>query len=154
MPSIGKQYFNSPSHLDPYPNLKPEDLEEEMKLAKKLGVTPAQAGTAEFEEILQQDEGQVKWVITKNGELWFIPKNVNGNEIAHTVMTNGDGVIMAGDANIVQWESELGYPYTVLELTNQSGHYQPISDRLEMAKIIFEANNITVPDGSIQPYIP
>lgn len=139
--------------LEPYPNLKPEDLEEEVKLAEELGVTPAQAGTPEFEAMLQ-DGGQVKWVITKNGELWFIPKNVDGTEIAHAVMTNGDEVLVAGDANIVQWEMEPGSSYTVLELTNQSGHYQPASNRLEIAKIIFEANHIAVPDSSIQPFTP
>ena len=52
-----------------------------------------------FQQTIQN--GPVKWAITTDGELSFIPKYVNGEEIPHTVITGGADVYSVGEATIM-----------------------------------------------------
>jgi len=138
-------------------NQFPELLEVETALARELGVKPAQAGTPEFDQMIQNAEQsgeKLKWVITQDGELWFIPAKVGDKEIYHSVITNGGDVIAAGETEIMSsWKP--GSKYITLDLTNRSGHYEPSPASLyQIAKSVFERNGICVPSGSVYAYIP
>ena len=124
-----------------FPNTLPDRLADETELAKELGVTPVQVGQPGFDKAINEDDGQVKWVITKDGELWIIPKYVDNQEIAHSVIANGGDVIAAGEATIAGSDGS----YIGLEITNHSGHYQPSVESLNVAREIFKEYGITFP---------
>ncbi len=122
-----------------FPNTMPENLEEEQALAKELGVTPVQVGQPGFDKII--NEGDIKWVVTVDGELWIIPHTVGNDEIKHSIITNGGDVIAAGDANIAGSNGQ----YIGIDISNNSGHYLPSEESLEIAKKIFESYGIKFP---------
>ena len=138
-------------------NQFPEMLDFETALAKEPGVEPAQAGAPEFDQMVQNVEQKgekLKWVVTQDSELWFIPAKVNDNEISHSVITNGGDVIAAGETEIMSsWDC--GFKYITLDLTSRSGHYEPSPASLgRIAQLVFERNGIYVPPDSIHVYIP
>jgi len=144
------------SDAEVHSNQLPESLKVETALAKELGVEPVQVGMPEFDQMVQnaeQNGEKLKWVVTQDGELWFIPARVDDNEIYHSVITNGGDVIAAGETEIMSsWES--GFKYIALDLTNHSGHYKPSPASLDqIAKLVFEQNGIYVPPDSMHPHI-
>ncbi len=79
------------------------------------------------------NEGAIKWVVTENGELLVAPSIV-----AHTVLTNGDGVVAAGEALIAVDGNER----TCIEINTKSEHYQSDERSLEIGQRAFEAFGI------------
>ena len=71
-----------------------------------------------------------------------MPKYVQGQEISHTVITNGEPVLAAGEADITGFDSY----YYLLNINNHSGHYQPSLSSLEIGKEAFKASGINIPD--------
>jgi RHS repeat-associated protein len=115
-----------------FENTMPERLDMELRSAKNLGVEPMSPDDPGFEDLV--NGGKVKWAVTKEGDLKFIPHDVNGTEIYHTVITGGEPVLAAGEADI----SGAGGQYWVTEITYHSGHYLPDMNSLEnVAKPLF-----------------
>lgn len=114
------------------PNQLPGNLDDELDLAKNLGVHPIKAGTPQFDQIV--NEGTIKWAVTLQRELVIIPKYVASYEIAHTVLTNGQPVLAAGQAEI----TGAAGMYWGLEINNHSGHFRPSLASLEIGKELFE----------------
>lgn len=98
-------------------NQQPEALEEELELARKLGVKPASVDSPDF--LRYANEGPIKWVITRNGELKIIPRTWRGQEITHAVASDGEPVLAAGEADI----AVLGSTRFGASITPHSGHY-------------------------------
>jgi hypothetical protein len=118
-------------------NRHPEDLPGELALARRFRIVPLRPSDPESSALVT--EGTVKWVLTVEGELLFIPEKVDGAELAHPVMTNGGPVLAAGEAEIV----ELGDgEYGLLKFTGNSGHYRPDSQSVRRARQVFEAAGI------------
>jgi hypothetical protein len=94
-------------------------LEDEIATANSLGVKPLEVGTAGFDEAI--NSGTVKWAVTKEGSLFVIQKFVGGVEISHAVLSGGESVLAAGEAEIAGSKGE----YYLLDINNHSGHFEP-----------------------------
>ncbi len=136
---LQQNIINRPVAFSPLHNTLPERLEAELALGRRLGVTPFRVGDAAFEEVV--NSGTVKWVVTTDGELLVIPKYVRGQEIPHTVMTEGRPILAAGEADL----AGTGGQYVAIELNNHSGHYLPGPERLQIGREAFERMGITAP---------
>ncbi len=108
-----------------FSNQLPDRLESELRLADSLGVKPLKVGEPGFDDII--NEGTVKWAIAVEGELLVIPKFVGGREISHTVITRGEPVLAAGEADMAGTNGQ----YILLSFSNRSGHFQPSRDSLD-----------------------
>ncbi|MFJ6517641.1 putative T7SS-secreted protein [Streptomyces filamentosus] len=117
-------------------NRMEDSLPSELADAERLGVKPLRVGEDGFDEAI--NGGTVKWAVTKEGELLIIPKHVQGTELKHPVLTNGGPVRAAGEAEIAGGGGE----YFGMEINNQSGHYWPSTESLEIGKEAFERAGI------------
>lgn len=127
-----------PPGADLFGNTLPSELPAELARAERLGVRPFHFSDPEFPRLA--NEGPLKWAVTPQGELRFIPKwGPDGQELAHTVLTGGEPVAAAGEAEI----AVSGTDVYVLELNNHSGHYLPSDASLEIGRAAFEAHGIT-----------
>jgi hypothetical protein len=122
-----------------FANQLPWRLDTERATATRLGVMPLHPRDPGFDEVV--NAGPVKWVTTEAGELLLIPKWVDGEELAHTVMANGQPVQAAGEASIVSGDGRI----VGLEISNHSGHYLPSLESLEIGREAFRAFGITFP---------
>jgi hypothetical protein len=86
------------------------------------------------------EEGRIKWAVKTNGELVIIPHTLRGQEIFHSVLTGGEPVIAAGEAEIVG-SRHMGR-YILLQISNRSGHFQPSADSLEIGIEAFRKQGI------------
>lgn len=93
----------------------------------ELGVKPLKIGESGFDDAI--NEGTIKWAVTINGELVIIPSSVGNIEINHTVLTGGQPVLAAGEAEIAGGEGQ----YFMMLISNRSGHYQPSADSLNIS---------------------
>ncbi|MDH2393194.1 hypothetical protein QCN29_31350 [Streptomyces sp. HNM0663] len=116
----------------------PEELEGELADAERLGVKPMRVGDEGFDDVI--NSGTVKWAVTEEGELVFIPKHLQGTELKHPVLTNGAPVRAAGEAEIAGG----GGNYFGMEINNQSGHYWPSQESLDIGKEAFERAGIPI----------
>ncbi len=101
-----------------------------------MGIIPLKVGDPKFDPIINQ--GTIKWAVTIDGELFVMPKFMGGEEIPHTVLTQGQPVLAAGEAELV---GEIG-EYILLEINNYSGHFQTKPQSLEIAKKAFRERGI------------
>ncbi len=106
-----------------FENRYPEKLQSELDRADALGVKPLKPGEPEFQQMTQQ--GTLKWALTENEELKFMPKYVNGEEIPHTALTRGAPVLDAGEARLV---SDGRGGFVAEGFSHWSGHYEPDID--------------------------
>ncbi len=106
-----------------FQNTRANDLTEELNKAQRLGVKPIRGTGSEFEQAI--NEGTIKWAVTQDGDLLVMPKYVQGQELAHTVLTNGQPVLAAGEAEIAGTEGQ----YVGIEINNHTGHYFSIHIR-------------------------
>lgn len=115
-----------------------QSLAQELKMARDLGIVPISINDRQFDTLIS--EGRVKWAVNLNRKLLFIPEFVNGQEIYHTVLSQGEPILAAGLADIVGNNGE----YLLLWLSNYSGHYQPTATSLEFAKTVFQEMGINI----------
>lgn len=115
-----------------FENQLPSQLAQELQIAEDLGVTPMTVNDDGFDELV--NSGTIIWAIDTNRQLFFAPNTVN-----HTVLTNGEAVISAGEVDIAP-DGNGGY--ILLTINNQSVHYQPGEASLEVAREIFSQNGI------------
>ncbi|MGX1503752.1 UNVERIFIED_CONTAM: RHS repeat-associated protein [Streptomyces graminofaciens] len=129
-----------PLGLNPckFENQMPNELAGELADAERLGVKPLRVGDDGFDEVI--NSGTVKWAVTMDGDLVIIPKHVGGVELKHPVLTNGDPVRAAGEAEIAGGNGS----YFGMEVNNKSGHYKPSLESLEVGKEAFERAGIQV----------
>lgn len=119
------------SSAELYPNQFPERLTDELARSRLLGVKRVSITDPDFADVV--NEGTIKWAVTADGKLFITPKYKDGEEIPHTILTNGEAVLAAGEAEIVAAEQE----FWGLEINRYSGHYLPGPDSLEIGKRIF-----------------
>ncbi|MFE2555562.1 putative T7SS-secreted protein [Streptomyces sp. NPDC059352] len=122
-----------PCHFE---NQLPGDLAGELADAERLGVRPLKVGDNGFDEAI--NSGTIKWAVTMDGELVVIPKNVGTVELKHPVLTNGAPVRAAGEAEIAGGQGS----YFGMEINNNSGHYKPSQESLEIGREAFERSGI------------
>ncbi|WP_226994154.1 hypothetical protein [Myxococcus hansupus] len=98
-------------------NQKPDALLLELEAARQLGVQPVRVTDAAF--VRYANEGQLKWVVTAEGELLILPHTWRTKEISHAVASKGHPVLAAGQADIAVY----GSTRAGLNITSHSGHY-------------------------------
>ncbi|AIR98138.1 putative T7SS-secreted protein [Streptomyces glaucescens] len=128
--------FGDPFGLAPYENQLPKELDRELADAERLGVRPLRVGDNGFDEAV--NSGTVKWVVDQHGELLVMPKYVDGVELKHPVLTRGGPVHAAGEAEIAGG----GGSYFGMEINNNSGHYRPSLESLQVGRDAFERAGI------------
>ncbi|CAD5911596.1 hypothetical protein NO976_00081 [Planktothrix agardhii] len=112
------QSFSNNAPIPRFSNQSPGTLNDELRSAEDLGIRPIKVGEAGFDDII--NEGTVKWAVTTKLELFVIPKFLDvNNEIYHTVITLGEPVLAAGEAEIVGSNGL----YILLTISNHSGHF-------------------------------
>jgi hypothetical protein len=79
------------------------------------------------------------WVLSPDDRLFVIPGPTPGRDVAHSQTMSGGAVLTAGEIEIESGE--------VRRITNQSGHYRPTCDSLELARAKLNALAVTVPDA-------
>ncbi len=93
------------------------------------------------------NEGTIKWAVTTQGELLIMPKFLDiNNEIYHTVITRGQPVLAAGEADIVGSNGS----YILLKITNHSGHFKPTPQTLEIAITAFQEYGINTSQADLE----
>ncbi|MER6612810.1 putative T7SS-secreted protein [Streptomyces xantholiticus] len=132
--------WSDPRGLSPclFHNRMPGELAGELADAERLGVKPMRVGDEGFDDVI--NSGTVKWAVTEEGELVFIPKHVQGTELKHPVLTNGAPVRAAGEAEI----AGSGGNYFGMDINNQSGHYWPSQESLDIGKEAFDRAGIPI----------
>ena len=117
-------------------NTLADRLQEELEQAAWLGVSPLRVGDPGFAGVAM--EGTVKWAVTVAGELLIIPKSVRGEELPHTVLTNGEPVLAAGEAEIARTDGQ----YALIDINHHSGHYRPDRHSLTLGERAFAAQGV------------
>ncbi|MGK5500757.1 hypothetical protein [Streptomyces sp. URMC 125] len=114
----------------------PENLAQELADAERVGVKPLKVGDEGFDAAV--NSGTVKWAVDEQGNLFVIPKYAEGIELKHPVLTGGRPVLTAGEAEIAGSRGS----YFGMEINNQSGHYKPSMESLEIGRKAFERAGI------------
>jgi hypothetical protein len=115
-------------------------LNRELAEADAAGIRPITPDADDFDEVI--NGGRIKWAVTTDGELRVIPHTVAGHgEVPHSVLTRGDDVLAAGEADIAGTRGS----YFGVEITPHSGHFRPSLESLEAAREAFARFGITFP---------
>ncbi len=120
-------------------NQLPERLAGELADAAKVGVKPIRFGDPAFNEAV--NGGTIKYIVTESGEVLITPHTVTGVEISHAVLSNGQNVVAAGEAEI----AAAGSKYVGIDLNYQSGHFMRTAENLQAAREAFAKIGITFP---------
>ena len=139
------QSFSNNAPIPRLSNQSPGTLNDELRSAEDLGIRPIKVGEAGFDDII--NEGTVKWAVTTKLELFVIPKFLDvSNEIYHTVITLGEPVLAAGEAEIVGSNGL----YILLTISNHSGHFRPTSESLELGITAFRQQGVDTSNADIE----
>ena len=122
-----------------FPNQLSSSLKHELEQAARVGAVPLRFADEGFEVAI--NSGTVKYVVTESGEVLIIPHTVNGIEISHAVLTNGQPVLAAGQADIAGANGS----FIGISITNHSGHFQTTLESLRIAREAFAKLGITFP---------
>jgi hypothetical protein len=121
--------YNAAPQEEPrvFANTHPEDLAAELETAAILGISSMHVDDPDFRQLA--NDGPIKWVVTQGGDLL-----VASSIVAHTVLTNGEAVIAAGEAEV-----EVNGHKRGLAINTKSDHYQADERSLEIGRRAFEA---------------
>jgi len=143
--SVVTQSFSNNVPSPRFSNQSAATLNDELRSAEELGIRPIKVGEAGFDDII--NEGTVKWAVTIELELLVIPKFLDvSNEIYHTVITRGQPVLAAGEAEIVGSNGL----YILLTISNHSGHFRPTPESLELAITVFTQQGVDTSNADIE----
>lgn len=133
------------------PNLMPEMLEQELAVARSLGVSPTKVTDAGFERIAEQ--GPLKWAVLENGDLVVVPKFAGVEEIKHSVLSAGRPVLAAGEATVdVFGNAQSGFLKYGNEINRYSGHFEPPKKSLQIGVEAFK--NADIHFKTVDPKLP
>ncbi len=104
-----------------------KDLAAELETAAILGISSMHVDDPDFRQLA--NDGPIKWVVTQSGDLL-----VASSVVAHTVLTNGEAVIAAGEAEV-----EVNGHKRGLAINTKSDHYQADERSLEIGRRAFDA---------------
>lgn len=124
----------------PFENRLPQLLADELQEAARVGVVPIRVDNKAFAQVVNQ--GKIKFVVTKDGELLITPKWIDGKEVfSHAAIARGQPVLTAGEADIASVKGVI----QGIEIWNDSGHYKPTLESLDIAREAFGRYGVTFP---------
>ena len=125
---------------DSFSNQVPDRLSDELADAASVGARPMRMGDAGIEEVVNQ--GTIKFVVTESGDLLVTPHSVKGVEISHAVLSGGQPVLAAGQADI----AAAGGKFLGIDISPHSGHFKPTAESLRKAREAFAKYGIEFPE--------
>jgi hypothetical protein len=126
-----------PDSLAPFHNQQAGSLSKELATAKALGVRPVGPRDRAARSLLES--GRLIWAILGDGTLVFAPRSVDGYGIHHPVLSDGEDVRAAGEAELFDvWDGYKGH------INNRSGHFRPSEESLNYAREVFALYGIQV----------
>lgn len=111
-----------------FPNKLLNRWSSEQQAAQRLGVRTTSPGEPGWDEIITSND-TIKWAVLEDGSLVIMPKYVNGEEVPHSLLSGGEGVQAAGEAEISAASGAEPYGVTINRL---SGHFEPSANSLEI----------------------
>lgn len=123
-----------------FPNQKPDDLEDEKEAADGVGAKPVKVIDDSVKTMV--NEGKIKFVVKKNGDLIVCQHTIKTIEISHAVLADGEDVLTAGEADISHGDGQ----FIGISIDNNSGHYKPSEESLEIAIKKFKEAGIEFPE--------
>jgi hypothetical protein len=118
-------------------NLLPDSLADELATAAGVGGVPIKMGTPAAEAAM--NSGNIKWVVTKTGELLISPHTIGGVEISHAVISGREAVLAAGEAEI----ATAGGEFVGMQIAPYSGHFLPTPESVEIGVAAFAKYGIS-----------
>ena len=115
-------------------------------MAEFVGVVPVVVPSTEFDMLAAEGERMI-YVVTGD-RLLVSKRTVMGEHITHAVLAAGYPVQAAGEFEVVDY----GDLMTVMELNNASGHYQPGSESLGVAREAFEKRGLRFLSEGVEQY--
>jgi hypothetical protein len=131
-----------------FPNRLLSRFAQEQARAQELGARPVSPGESGFEEVLGSND-TIKWAVLEDNSLVIMPKYINGEEVFHSILSDGQGVKAAGEAQIAQVEGEAPFGITINRL---SGHFYPSEESLQLGIQAFNDAGITF--AEVDPGVP
>jgi hypothetical protein len=111
-----------------FPNKLLNRWEQEQKLGEDLNVPTARPNDPAWGDIIRGNS-TIKWAVLEDGDLVIMPKFVNGEEVPHSLLSGGEGVKAAGEADIAYVPGE---PVFAIDITRHSGHFEPSEESLRL----------------------
>ncbi|MFZ1489495.1 MAG: hypothetical protein WAS51_06110 [Ilumatobacteraceae bacterium] len=130
-----------------YENGLTDSYAEEVERAHEAGVGGVLCPSDEFDRLAAEGERLV-FVVTVDRMLVVAPQLERGFEIRHPVLAGGEPVLAAGELAVL----DAGRVRVVLDLTNQSGHYEPGASCLAIAAEVLIGLGFEVPAEVVRPY--
>ena len=128
-------------------NLLPSRLSQELEAARRVLVDPFMIPSDAFDALAAQG-AQMIYVVLPDCRLVAAPRSQRGEFISHAVLATGGPVLAAGEFQMNIDDTAMA----VSKLDNMSGHYQPGSATLALARTAFEAAGIDVRPDGLRPY--
>lgn len=119
---INSKYADKPR----FRNHVPDALQAELAIARSVEMKPLKVGDRGFDDAI--NSGTIKWAVDTNGVLKIVPEFVGEAEMKHSVITDGEPVIAAGEADIIGRNGQ----YRIININNHSGHYRPSNASLQI----------------------
>lgn len=129
-----------------YYNRMPLQLQAELEAASRVGLTPVEIPSREFDSLAS--EGLPMIYVVVGGRLLVAKRQVRGEHISHAVLADGGPVQAAGEFEIGTERGSL----VMSTLNNLSGHYRPSKASLEVARTAFESVGIHIPLRAVRGY--
>jgi hypothetical protein len=131
-----------------YTNMLPAEFAAELADAQHVGLNPATCPSVEF-DLLANTEPRLVYVVTEQRALVVAQLTFRGLDVRHSVLAGGRDVLAAGEISLVDLG---GGTKQVLDLTHQSGHYQPHIDCLHVAADVLRDLGFEVLTYLLPPY--
>jgi len=133
-----------------YPNKSPATIDHDLRLAGSVNAVDRVVvlGVDNSETLDAAFELRVKWVVCLDNTIRIVPKHIDGVEISHAFLTNGEEVLAAGEAEIVAMGDG---DYLGAQITNHSGHYEPPAASLALAVALFANHGIVFDEDAQEP---
>jgi hypothetical protein len=126
-----------------YQNRDPHLLAREQADARADNIAPFNITDTRQLRRAADEATDLKWVILDDGRVRLGP-----TATTHAVVADGRDVVAAGEIAIAIVNRSI----LALSFTNQSGHYQPPRDVIDIAAPFFEAHGIQIPHTSRKDY--
>ena len=139
-----------PEHVEPverpsFSNKTPSSLEVEMAAVGETGFEPMSPKDPAFDrarETWEEGGDAVNYVVTEQGELKVGPQKVGDVHIHHSVLAGGEPVLAAGQVQLAADR--------VISLDNESGHYHPSAESLDVAARAWEDAGFMVSERALR----
>ena len=135
------------------PNRYFSQFKQEQANMERAGIepNPVSPGDPGWDAVIGSND-DIKWAVLQDGSLVVMPKFVDGIEVPHSFLSGGEGVQVAGEAQIASMPGMSPYG---IKITDYSGHFHldppgDVMSRLQIGVDAFAAADITF--AEVEPF--